>query len=210
VVLRLGTVLLVLALGGLLPAAADAGIEGAQAAFSAQELARLSRGELVERRITQRNGTIQMMGGTSWQVVNAPPSILWQALLDTSHYHRMLPQVVEAKLVRSAGATRSVFVRHGGGLLAPSYYLDLELAANQRSVRFKVDPSRARGVRAAWGFYELRPYAQGRTLLVYGVMADIGDGLLTSLVRSTVHEWMMKVPWMVKRFVEGSGRYIYK
>jgi hypothetical protein len=64
-------------------------------------------------------------------------------------------------------------------------------------------------VRAAWGFYNLRPHGEG-TLLAFGIMADIGDGLLTALVRPQVHEWMMKVPWMVKRFVEGSGRKLYK
>ena len=90
-----------------------------------------------------------MMGGTSWQVVDAAPGILWQALLDTRHYHRMLPQVAEAKLVRHSPTTRSVFVRHIGGVLETSYYLDLELAANQRGLRFRVDPSRARGVRGA-------------------------------------------------------------
>jgi hypothetical protein len=55
----------------------------------------------------------------------------------------------------------------------------------------------------------VRAYAGGKTLLAYGVMADIGNGLGSMLLRGSVHEWMMKVPWMVKRFIEGSGRYLY-
>jgi hypothetical protein len=30
------------------------------------------------------------------------------------------------------------------------------------------------------------------------------------VLRPAVQEWALRVPWMVKRFVEGSGRYIYK
>jgi hypothetical protein len=28
-------------------------------------------------------------------------------------------------------------------------------------------------------------------------------------MRDSVHEWMLRTPWMIKRFVEGSGRKIY-
>jgi hypothetical protein len=74
-------------------------------------------------------------------------------------------------------------------------------------------PSRRRphDLRAAWGFYNVRPYADGKkTLLAYGVMADIGMGPVGALIGDDVHEWLLKVPWTVKRFVEGSGRHIYK
>ena len=51
--------------------------------------------------------------------------------------------------------------------------------------------------------------ATGKTLLAYGVMADIGGGFLMGSMRDSVHEWMLRTPWMIKRFVEGSGRKIY-
>ena len=73
-----------------------------------------------------------------------------------------------------------------------------------------MDENRPHEIDAAWGFYTVRPYKGGRTLLAYGVMADLGDGLLRRLMRDSVHEWMLKVPWMVKQFVENSGRWIYK
>ena len=73
-----------------------------------------------------------------------------------------------------------------------------------------MDDRRPHDLRAAWGFYSGAPLRAGDALLAYGVMADIGDGLGARFVRGSVHDWMMKVPWMVKRFVEGSGRYIYK
>lgn len=182
---------------------------GSDAEFSAAELRQLARGELVQRPLQQERGGRSMLGGTSWQVIDAPPQVLWQALLDTRHYPRMLPQVSEARLVRDNGSARTIFVRHGGTLLDTSYYLDVKLRSDRMGITFRVDEKRAKGIRSASGFYALKPYGH-KTLLVYGVMADIGTGLFPMFLRSTVHQWMMKVPWMVKRFVEGSGRYIYK
>jgi ribosome-associated toxin RatA of RatAB toxin-antitoxin module len=193
--------------GGLSPARAGTGPD-AQAAFTPGERARLLRGELVERRSSREHGGMRLMGGASWQLIDSPPEVVWQALLDTPRYPRFLPQVEEARLVSQSGAKRKVFVRHGG-LAAASYYVSLQVENPLRDIRFKIEQGGAIGVRAAWGFYNLRPHGDG-TLLAFGIMADIGDGLLTALVRPQVHEWMMKVPWMVKRFVEGSGRALYK
>jgi len=184
--------------------------EPSDAQFSREELARLGRGELVARPLTERGAIGVMVGGTSWQVIDASPEVVLQALLDTRHYQRRLPQVSEARLVRDDGDARTVFVKHRGLIVKPSYYIALQVDRDQRGLKFHVDESKPRSIARASGFYALRPYAGHRTLLVYGVMADLGDGLLTAIVRGSVHEWMLKVPLLVKRFVEGSGRYLYK
>lgn len=196
---------------GLL-AAADRSRAGFDAAdkLTASEQRQLQRGELVERRLTRERDGMRLIGGSSYQVINAAPDVVWRAVLDTQYYPRTLPQVTEARLVQDAGLRRTVFLRHGNGLVQTSYYLDVQLDHARREMNFRVDETRPRGIRAAWGFYAVRAYPGERTMLAYGVMADLGDGLARALLRRSVHEWMMKVPFMVKRFVEGSGRYIYR
>ena len=192
---------------GLLPAQFVAGDAGDR--FSDDELARLERGELLQRRSTIERDGLRLMGGTSWQVIDAAPSSVWRALLDTGHYSKMLPQVTEARVVRESGDDRTLYLQHGNAVAHTSYYLDLHVDRDKHRITFSVDATRPRSIRAGFGVYTVRPYRDGRSLLVYGVMADIGDGPLRALLRPTVHEWMMKVPWMVKRFVEGSGRDLY-
>jgi hypothetical protein len=182
----------------------------AQSKLTADEQRRLHEGELVERRTTRAHGALRLIGGSSFQVIDASPEVVWRAVLDTPYYKRTLPQVTEARVIEDHGATRKIFVRHGSGLIQASYYLNLHIDPPQREVKFRLDESNPHDVRAAFGFYSVRPYPGGRAVLAYGVMADIGDGLGTLLMRSSVHEWMMKVPYMMKRFVEGSGRYIYR
>jgi hypothetical protein len=190
------------------PRIARAG-SNAQPELTVEERHRLDQGELVERRLVREQGDLRLIGGTSWQVIEAQPGVVWQALLDTPYYRRMLPQVTEARVVTESARSRTLFMQHGVGFVQTSYYLDVRLDHERRDMTFRIDPRRPRGIRAAWGFYAVRSYGHDKTLLAYGVMADIGDGLGRMLVSGSVHEWMMKVPWMVKRFVEGSGRYLY-
>lgn len=179
--------------------------------LSRKERASLEAGALVSRPHAERRGSLDLIGGTSYQLIDAPLRVVWSALLDTQYYPRMMPQVAEARLVESKADLRTVFIRQGAGLFERSYYLTVQVRESQGDISFRVDDRRPHNLRAAWGFYNVRSYAAGtKTLLSYGVMADLDVGLLGSWMRDDVHEWLLKVPWTVKRFVEGSGRHIYK
>lgn len=178
------------------------------------ELRRLERGELVVRPSTERRGELRLIGGTAFQVVSASPDVVWQALLDTPYYRRMLPELQQAEVVRETargtGQTRIVSLKHGRGPAITSYFVSMQIDPHKRDIAFRLDETRPHDIRAAWGFYTVRPHGAGKTLLVFGVLADPGDGVLKTVLRPAVQEWALRVPWMVKRFVEGSGRYIYK
>lgn len=181
--------------------------------LSNQERASLAAGALVSRPQAERRGSLDLIGGTSYQVIDAPWRVVWSALLDTQYYPRMMPQVAEARLVEAQSSERTVFIRQGAGPLERAYYLSVRLRLDeaQGDITFRVDERRPHDLRAAWGFYNVRPYADGnKSLLAYGVMADLNVGILGSWLRDDVHSWLLKVPWTVKRFVEGSGRHIYK
>ena len=204
-------VLSTIAAVALLASAAHYAHAGTGRDLSTQERASLAAGALVSRPQAERRGSLDLIGGTSYQVINAPLRVVWSALLDTQYYPRMMPQVAEAKLVEAQNTERTVFIRQGAGLLERAYYLSVRLNEAQGDISFRVDERRPHDLRAAWGFYNVRPYADGnKTLLAYGVMADLNVGVLGSWLRDDVHEWLLKVPWTVKRFVEGSGRHIYK
>ena len=194
----------------LLTSIAAAG-NGANRDFSNEERASLDAGALVSRPMVERRGSLELRGGTSFQVIDAPLRVVWKALLDTSHYHRMMPRVIEARVVQDKANERTVFMRQGAGPFEKTYYLTVRMYEERGDITFSIDERRPHDLRAAWGFYTVRPYADGnKTLLAYGVMADIGLGPVGALISSDVHEWLLKVPWTVKRFVEGSGRHIYK
>lgn len=180
------------------------------APLTAAERVRLSAGELVVRSKIERRGSLRLVGGTSWQVIDAPPSVVWQAVLDTPHYHRMLPRVERAKVVAKGARQRTVFLEHAAGPISASYFLKVRTYPERWDVTFVLDDTRPHSVRAAWGFYSIRAYGDGKTLLAYGAMVDVGDGVLAALARNKVQQWTLRVPALIKRFVENSGRWIYR
>jgi|GEM_PF-625287 len=177
--------------------------------FSSAERSTLERGGLVVRRKTERRGNQVLLGGTSWQVVGLPPEAVWRAVLDTPRYTKMLPSCSVARTVQARGDRRTIFLTHQSGPMSASYYLSTRAHYESRDLTFALDARRPHSVRAAWGFFTVRPYGNGKSLLSYGVMADFGDGLLGGIVRPRLHEWSLRVPQTMKWYVEGRGRARY-
>jgi len=205
-----GLFALALGLAQLGPSPAWAGMRSSDG-FSAQERARLEAGELVARPRSQRRGALNLTGGTSFQVIDAPPDVVWAALLDTGNYPHTMPRVLEARVVGRGPDSRTVYVRQGAaGLIERSYYLNIKHDAERRDITFVIDDSRPHDVKAAWGFYTVRPHGAQRTLIGYGVMADVGGGLLTRIAGSSMQEWMLRPPNMLKGFIERAGGGAYR
>jgi hypothetical protein len=189
-----------------LPARAQLGHDS----LSDAEQRRLDRGELVVRRTSERRGPLRLIGGTSWIVLDVSTDGLWRALQDIPRYRHMLPEARDARVVARSGNARDVFLRHVHGPVDVSYFLRVEYYPAQRTMMFRLDERRSNGLRAGWGFMRVRPFDAERALLSYGTMVDVGTGILAGAVRSTLHDWLLRVPVTIKRYVEGAGRAHYE
>jgi hypothetical protein len=179
--------------------------------FSSEELAKLRAGKLVKRASSEERGSLQLMGGSSWQLIDAPPEVVYRALLDTAKYTRMLPAVTGSRLLAEQPGARVIRLEHKRGPISLSYDVRATFNAERRDLSFQLEDAPGGAPRAAWGFFSVRPYGQKYSLLAYGVMADPGDGLLVGLLRGTVHDWMLMVPCQVKSFIESAeGRSLYR
>lgn len=198
----------------LLAVAGLAGTANAQdqSPLSARERARLSEGELVVRETEEVRGTLHLIGGTSFQVVDLPAGAVWRAVQDVERFRHMLPQVAESQEVSRNGSTRVVKLRHRMGPANASYHLRMtyqRINDRDRVVIFQLDDSRPSALRAGWGFFRVRPWAQGKTILSFGVMVDVGDNFFTDVAKPKIHEWILKIPLTLKQYVEGRGRERY-
>lgn len=177
--------------------------------FSSSEQRRLASGGLVVRPSVKQSGGLRLVGGASWQVINLPQEVVWRALMDTPAYPALLPRVSRARNLELRSYSRVVEITHDGGPFEVRYALRVRTDPARRDASFVLDTRRHHDVRAAWGFFRVRPYGRDRTLLCYGAMLDIGEGVLSGLVRRQVHEWLLKVPSTIKWYVEGRGRSRY-
>jgi hypothetical protein len=174
-----------------------------------EEQALLANGRIVKRQQSQMVGGTRLYGGTSWQRVRHRPDVVWRAVLDTPRYTQILPQVTEARLLRRDGSKRTVHFRHGHGLLSLQYALVMHCSNETRAVHFYVDQSRPRSLRQGRGFLVVRPHGEEQSLIVFNVFADLGSGMISSILRPQIQDGVLGVPYSLKRFVEGAGRDLY-
>ncbi|MFO0696480.1 MAG: hypothetical protein U0230_23130 [Polyangiales bacterium] len=174
-------------------------------ALSAQERSALVAGRLIVRPRTERRGDLRLLGGTSFQVVNLPPDRVFRALQDPNHLWRMLPSARESRIARG-GPNPVLYVRHALGPVSASYYLRARYQPQSTTVTFQLAPGMPNDVRAGWGYLKVRPFQGGRSLLSFGAMIDLGDGLLADAAKPRIHQWLLRIPSTMKRYLERRAR----
>jgi hypothetical protein len=191
--------------------AAWASVAAAQGSsrFSENERRLLRRGELVVRREAEQRGDLRLIGGTAFQVVDAPPDAVWRAVMDIPAWRRFVPQVTVARVVAEGRSQRTIYLRHAQGPVEADYHLNLRYSSETHMAQFRLDKTRPHDIREGWGFFIVSPFGDGQSILTFGVMVDVGSGVMTGLMRPALHQWMLRVPEQLKNFIEGSGRRRY-
>ena len=169
----------------------------------------LAAGELVMKQKNEQRGAYKLIGGQSWQIVDVPIDIAWQALRDLPLYKRIIPLATETDVKRQSGEEADLAVRQQWGPVDVRYVLQTTIDSGRRAVVFRVDHSQEHDIRAGWGFIRLRPYKGTRTLVSFGALVDIGDGVFVSIIRPAVRRDLLRIPSYFKRHVEDEGRDLY-
>src|SRR5690606_5173265 len=91
----------------------------------------------------------------------------------------------------------------GNALMEAEYTIRVRRTRNE--ARFWLDPSRPHGIDDAWGFFRYQPFVgangEPRVLLTYGVLVDMGPGIVRELFEERVRAALLSVPQLVRREV---------
>jgi len=192
--MRLGRALLVVASLSA-PARADA--------LRPAERVRLARGETVVREQTIEQGDRRYVGGLTYTVLDASAAEVAGVLDDVGALERVLPRTKRARLVGTSGGDRLVELRQGNALMEAEYTIRVRRESNES--RFWLDPSRPHGIDDAWGFFRYEPFVgatgEPRVLLTYGVLVDVGPGIVRELFEERLRAALLSVPQLVRRHV---------
>lgn len=177
--------------------------------LSADETARLEHGETIVREQTWSYGDRRYVGGLTYTVLDVGANELSAVLEDVDAYRRVLPKTKEARLVGMSGNDRLVEVVQGNALVQATYTMRVRTeptAPNgQREVRFWLEPTRPHEIDDAWGFFRVEPFigenGNPRVLLTYGVLVDVGAGIVRDLFEERVRSALLSVPQLVRRYV---------
>jgi carbon monoxide dehydrogenase subunit G len=156
-----------------------------------------------------RNARANLVGGTSWIVVDADWQTVWRALTDFGAYTRIFPKTDSSRLVSRTGQVRVISMSQGNALIRVNYSLRAVLDPDQHEISFRVDRHRPHALRDGWGFFNLEPQGN-RTLVSYGIVVDPGSGIVRNLFSGSLREQLLSVPKRLKRWIEGEGAHRYR
>jgi hypothetical protein len=160
------------------------------------ETSRLLEGQSVARTQDLTRGSRRYVGGVTYTVVDGTPDDVTAVLDDVRYWRRFLPKARDARLVGTLDGDPLVRVTHGSAIVQVSYVLRVHRDGNV--VRFWMDESREHDIEDAWGFFRAEPMRDGRTLVTYGILVDMGDGLLRDLFESRMRQLALDVPVLVR------------
>ncbi len=190
-------VLLWLALASLATATASA----QSRAFSAGEQRRLLSGELVRRDASGEREGRRLFGGTSFIRVRAPLDEVWAVVRDPARYTRLIPSLARVRVVERRDEQVLLWMQHRYALSTTAYHATMRFDAAAHRVEFELDASRPRDVDGGRGFLELASY-EGDTIVSWGMIADVGDGLVARVFGPFLAEWLLKPPRCLRDEVE--------
>jgi hypothetical protein len=163
------------------------------------ETSRLLQGETVVRFQSLALGAKRYVGGLAYAIVDAPVDDLAPLLDDVNAWKRILPKTRSARRIGAIGGDSLVAMTHGTAFVEASYTMRVHREDN--AMRFWMDRRRSHDIEDAWGFLRAEPTADGRTLITYGVLIDMGPGLMRDLFEDSVRRLALSVPDRVRGLV---------
>lgn len=183
--------------------ATTAGTAARADGLAAWESARLDRGETVVREHTIDRGDHHYVGGVTYTVLDVTAAELTALLEDVSTWRHVLPRTKQARHVGSDHGDALVELVQGNALYEATY--TVRVRKSGREMRFWLEPTRPHEIDDAWGFFRVEPFTsrtgEERVLLTYGVLVDVGPGIVRELFEERVRAAMLSVPQLVRRYV---------
>jgi hypothetical protein len=184
--------------------------EGLGERVAPEESTRLAHGETVTFEETLERPGHHYVGGITYTVVDASASEVTTLLENVRAYGQLLPHTKHARLIGVDGNDFFVELRQGPALLETTYTVRVRREEGGRLFRFWLDPTKPHGIADAWGFFRVSPL-QGNTaahagpdaprvLLTYGILVDIGPGLIRDLFEERLRTLVLTVPQLVRQY----------
>lgn len=185
--------------------------------FGSEDAARLARGDTLTFEQTVEKAHRRYVGGITYTVVDGSVSELTTLLEDVRAYRQLLPHTKQARLIGVNGDDFFVELRQGTSLLETTYTIRVRRGEGGRLFRFWLDPTKPHGIADAWGFFRISPLrgdgggdgaglvaggtADGpRVLLTYGILVDVGPGIVRDLFEARLRTLVLTVPQLVRQY----------
>jgi ribosome-associated toxin RatA of RatAB toxin-antitoxin module len=187
-------------------------IPGAASAstFSADEQASLARGEVVRHPLDSNANREGYLGGTSYTVVDAPPDVVYRAMGDFASFPNIFPRTMGADIISDRGDRKVVKMTQGTSFLAVSFYVLNRLDEAARKVSWELVQDQPHDLDDTRGYWQVDAYGEGKSLLTYVNVINIGHGGVLSLIAGAIQNGLLGAPGNLRDWVEGPSGVRYR
>jgi hypothetical protein len=169
---------------------------------------RLARGETLRYPQEADLAGGHYVGGVSYTVVDGPTAAITALCEDASAWRTFLPHVTGVRVVeRRSDEDLLVEITQGNALVDATYTLHVRLDLALGEARFWMVRGRPHDIADAWGYFRFTPLdvatrtTPARTLVTVGVLVDVGEGWMRSLVEPKVQTAVLGVSDRVRDYV---------
>jgi hypothetical protein len=200
-----------LLVGAVLAALTIAGPSGALAPeLGSSDIDRLFAGQAVVREDVIETSQGRYIGGVTYLVVNAPAAAVTDALGNVRAYRHMLPYTREVRWIGLSRRGEMVVELDQGLAFAHGHYAirvrHEDEGGGASTFRFWLDRRHSHDIADANGFFHVESTGDGRTLLTYMVLVDLGPGWIRRLFEGRIRRVLLGTPMLVKGYVEATLR----
>lgn len=176
--------------------------------FSREEFDGLNSGSAIERRFELPHHGTKYLGAVSYGVLERPCqqlSGLWQD--PVKHLAKALPATRQVQLSQGGNPFTRLKIEHGNSMVQGNWGALYRVSDDGMTARFWLDTGAPRDVKDVFGYFRLSPWAGDRCLVTAAVAVDPGDGLLASLFRSMIHNYLVRTAARIQRYIK-SGEFL--
>lgn len=185
------------------PASASLELRG----FSKDELDGLNSGSAIERRFELPRHGAKYLGAVSYGVLDqscTQLSGLWQD--PVKHLAKALPATRQVELYQSGNPFTRLKIEHGNSVVQGNWGALYRVSDDGMTARFWLDTGAPRDVKDVFGYFRLSPWTGDKCLVTAAVAVDPGDGLLASMFRSMIHNYLVRTAARIQRYIK-SGEF---
>jgi len=204
---KLPLVLVALALAVFVQATPAAAVE-----FTDRQLERLKAGKTVKKPLSTV-GEGGVYGGSGFALVDAPPEVVWQAILDWESYHTVFPRTRETREVSQRGDRSLVRVVMGYALVNIEFFVKIRTDKSKWQMDFELAENRPHDIEAARGYWRLFPQPGGQTLVAYVTAVKVPMGVVNLIPESLekkINRNLLACPKFLREWLEGAGASRYR
>jgi hypothetical protein len=164
-------------------------------AFTDAETTRLANRESIIEPTTHFKNGQRYVGGIAYRIVDADADHISKVFRTPARWTEVLPRARDARLVKvDDNGQAHVRVTHQFGIFTSSYDVIIAFTEQGRFGRFWIDQHGDNDLADGWGFLRLTPLPAGKTLVTWGVLFDVGEGVTRALFEAKMQRAALDVP----------------